>query len=211
MRRFRIVLLAVFLAGGLTLMQPSGSVHAAAPQAAAPQAATHLAVSTTPQLDDKGHEMKGLYLVIAVLTSANGQPVNDASVAFFEQATFMADARAVTLGTAKTDGSGTAAVAFQPTQAEPYTLVAKYGGDTQYVASEGETSLQVQAADLVATFPQQPAPLAPVQHWLVVIVEIFVLLFWIFLVWLFLWAVLGIWLTARRPVTEPGGKRAVAG
>lgn len=205
MRQFGIVVLAVFLAGGLFLMYPSGSVRGASPQAA-----TRVAVSTTPQLDQKGHEMKGQYLVVAVLTSADGQPVNNEQVAFFEQTTFMGELRAVTLGTTKTDATGSAAVAYQPAQAGSYTLLAKFGGDSQYATSEGETSIQVQAADLVALFPAQPAPLASVQHWLIVVVEIFVLLFWMFLIWLFLWAVLGIWLVARHPAMEPGGEPAVA-
>jgi hypothetical protein len=207
MRRANSVILAVFLAGALVLVHPSGTIFGASAQGAV----TSLAVSATPLLDQEGHATRGQYLVVAVLTSANGQPVNNKQVAFFEQVTFMGAVRAVTLGKAMTDSTGTAAVAYQPAQVGSHTLHAKFGGDSQYAASQGETSLQVQAADLVAPFSPQSMPLASVGQWLAKAVELSVLLFWLFLVGLFLWTVLGIRSAGREPATKLVGLGAQAG
>ena len=103
MRLRSMLVLAVILGGSLLVAFPDGGALAASP----PPAATRLALATTPLLDHKGHVIPGKYLVVATLTAADGKPLSNQSITFFEQQEFLGTMRQVGLGMATTDATGT--------------------------------------------------------------------------------------------------------
>lgn len=191
MRLRSMLVLAVILGGSLLVAFPDGGALAASP----PPAAARLALATTPLLDHKGHVIPGKYLVVATLTTADGKPLSNQSITFFEQQEFLGTMRQVGLGMATTDATGTAAVAYQPAQAGAHALAARFVGDAQVAAADANTTLT--AARVVSPFPAQPAPLASVRHWLEIGVVLLVVAFWAFLAGMFLWTVGGIRSAAR--------------
>lgn len=151
---------------------------------------TGLAVTTAPRLDPKGHAMAGQYLVVAILKTADGKVVDNQPVTFYEQMQFLGASRDALIGTATTDSTGTAVVAYQPTQAGQHTLVARSAASAQYAQSETKSTLQV--SRVVSPFPVFSEPLASLRTGLTIGVVLIVASVWFFLAGLAVRAILGI-------------------
>lgn len=164
--------MAVIVAAAATLAlaaTPSSALAQAAPKA------TKITLASSPALDNHGHPIKGQYSLVATLTTADGRFVPNGSVQFVENVEFFG-ARSASLGSAVTDSTGYAAVVYQPSQKGQHTLIARFGGNSQYAASDASVALN--ATDVVAPFASSPLPLASVGHWLSIAMAILGLLFW---------------------------------
>lgn len=137
--------------------------------------ATTIELSAKPALDDHGHPLDGQYAIVAILTTADGRYVAKRSVQFVENVEFFGR-RSELLGTAVTDSTGFALVVYQPSQAGEHTIVARFGGDKQYAASE--TRFTLDATQVVPPFTAQPLPLASVGRWLSISLGVLGVAFW---------------------------------
>jgi len=151
---------------------------------------TGLSVTTAPRLDPKGHPMVGQYLVVATLKTADGTAVENQPVSFYEQVQFIGQMRDALIGTATTDSTGTAVVAYQPVQTGVHTLVAHSAASAQYAQSATTSTLQV--SQVVSPFPAVIEPLASVRAALTIGVALVVIVVWAFLIGLAVRAITGI-------------------
>jgi hypothetical protein len=161
--------------------------------------ATEIELSAKPALDDRGHPLKGQYAIVAIVTTADGRYVAKRAVQFVETVEFFGR-RSAQLGSAVTDGTGYAAVLYQPSQTGQHIIVARLAGDKQYAASEVKFTLD--ATEVVPPFTEQPLPLAPIGRWLSISLAVLGVAFWAVLL-----GVLG--RTAWRIRTAPGADGGV--
>lgn len=157
-------------------------------------------LNTAPSLDGKGHKIKGQLLLVVTLTAADGTALNNETVDFYEQVTFVGSEREAKLGTATTDSTGRAAIAYRPSQTGPHTLVARFAGDQS--ASKTDITSTIKVSDVVPPFAPQAAPLASVRQWMTVGVAMVVVGVWMFLFGILLRVILGIRAAARVPVVS---------
>lgn len=185
MKLLRYFVLALALGAALLLVtDASGAGGASAPGSAV------LRLSTQPNLDAKGHKVKGQLLIVANLTAADGKPLGNETITFFERVNFAGADREAMLGTAVTDSSGVAAIVYLPAQVGKHTLAAQFAGDA--TAAQANTTSTVQVSDVTPLFPATTVPLASVRHWLSISVLIIVVAVWVFLASLVLRVVFGI-------------------
>jgi hypothetical protein len=124
--------------------------------------ATKLHVTSQPMTDQNGRPMPGRLLLISRLTTADGQPVSNQAVLFYQVVEFFGP-RDADLGTATTDSTGTAVVVFQPAQPGSQTIKAYVVGSADYQAAL--TELTVTVATVVPPFESAPPPLALLRPW----------------------------------------------
>jgi hypothetical protein len=136
------VLLLVALMGVLGI----GSAHPA-------QAAT---APKAPGVTLTGVEAGGSVQLTATLTSAKGQPLPNAAVAFVLSTTeFGTPARLIPLGSATTDKGGVAELKYQPKVAGSQGFAATYTAGGKSVTSNATVAVAV------AQSPYRPAPAKP--------------------------------------------------
>jgi len=160
--------------------------------------ATKIELSAKPALDDHGHPRKGQYAIVAIVTTADGRYVAKRAVQFVENVEFFGR-RSAQLGSVVTDGTGYAAVVYQPSQAGQHTIVARIAGDKEYAASEGTFALD--ATEAVPPFTEHPLPLASVGRWLSISLAVLGVAFWAVLL-----GVLGrtVWRIGTAPGADGG-------
>lgn len=185
MKLLRLLGLALAVGALLVLTTEAGASGAAA----APGPAV-LKISTAPSLDSKGHKIKGQLLIIATLTAADGNPLGNETVNFFEGMNFAGANREAALGTAVTDSTGVAAIAYQPAQVGKHTLIARFAGGAN--AAKADVTSTFQVSEVVPPFPPAAVPLKFVRRWLSVAVVTAVVAVWLFLFGVLLRTVLGI-------------------
>jgi len=185
MKLLRVLGVALAVAALLILTTEAGATGAAA----APGPAV-LKLSTAPSLDSKGHKIKGQLLIVATLTAADGSPLGNETVNFFEGVNFAGADREAALGTAVTDSTGVAAIAYQPAQVGKHTLIAHFAGDTN--AAKADVTSSVQIAEVVPPFPPASVPLEFVRRWLSVAAVTGVVAVWLFLFGVLFRTILGI-------------------
>jgi len=158
---------------------------------------TLIQVSSIPVKDKRGKAVKGQYWFMATLTTADGRYVADRPLQFVEPVDFFGR-REASLGTTVTDGTGIAAVIYQPSQVGQHTIVVRFAGDKQYAASKAE--LVVDATEVVPPFAEEPLPLASVGFGLAVFLAVLGVAFWAVLL-----GVLGrtAWRIKKAPDAEP--------
>ena len=156
---------------------------------------TKVAVSFSPRVDENGNPVKGKWVVTAAVMTADGKSVNNHPVNFYEKVDFVG-ARDALIGTATTDSTGTAAIAYQPARNGDDVIVARVAPNNDYAASEGSATLTV--ADAVPPYQEQPTPLASVGEWLAVAFGVLVASTWAILLGVFARSALGI-----RGATRP--------
>jgi hypothetical protein len=163
---------------------------------------TLIQVSSMPVKDKRGKEVKGRFWVMATLTTADGRYVADRPVQFVEPVDFFGR-REASLGTAVTDGTGLAAVTYQPSQPGQHTIIVRFGGDKQYAPSKAEFAVEI--GQVVPPFAEVPSPLASVGSGLAIFLAILGLAFWAVLL-----GVLGytVWGIKKTTGAEPGGAPA---
>ncbi len=195
MKLLRFFVLALALGATLLLAtDASGAGGASTPGPAV------LQLSTSPNLDAKGHAIKGQLLIVANLTAADGTPIGNETITFFESVNFAGADRDALLGTAVTDSTGVAAIFYQPAQIGKHTLVAQFAGNTS--AAKADTTSAIQVTDVAPLYPAVTVPLASVRHWLSISVLLIVVAVWVFLVGLVLRVVFGIRSAGVVPVVS---------
>lgn len=173
MNAFRLVIIIIAVA----IMLPIAAV----PERAMAQdqaKATKIELSASPALDNRGHAVKGQFLISATLTTADGRFVVNSPVQFVENVEFFGQ-RSADLGSSVTDSTGYAAVVYQPSQTGQHTIIARFGGDSQHAASDATYALN--ATDVVPPFIAPPLPLASVGKWLSVSMAVLGVAFWLVL------------------------------
>lgn len=152
---------ALFMLCALSLLP--AAAFAAGPEAAGAAApmATTLKLDAGPRMD-KGVRVKGQLILSATLTSADGKPLSDRSVTYY-QAVDLFGSRDALLGSATTDSTGNATLLFIPAQPGSTKLKARFEGNPQFKRAEAEEVEQV--SDAVVPFRQQAPPLAVVATW----------------------------------------------
>jgi hypothetical protein len=170
--------------------------------AAEEPAGTVIEVDSMPAQDERGKPLEGQYWITVVLTTADGRYVAGRPIQIVEPVDFFGP-REAKLGTAVTDGTGFAAVVYQPSRAGEHNIVVRFRGDKQYAASKAE--LVVEAADVVAPFTEEPLPLASVGTGLAVFLGVLGVVFWTVLL-----GVLGrmAWRIKTAPAAAVGPARA---
>ena len=103
--------------------------------------------------------MAGQYILTAKLITADSKPLTDQTVAFFEDVDLFGPKVAL-LKTAVTDGTGVAAIVYQPSRDGALKLEARFAGDSAQAPQTGVTTLNVTGAR--SPFIETPVPLASV-------------------------------------------------
>ncbi len=188
--------LTLILALGATLLL---ATNASATGEATPGPAV-MQLSTSPVLDSKGHKVKGQLLIVATVTAADGTPLGNATVDFFEKVHFAGADRQAALGTAVTESTGVAAIPYQAAQVGKHTLTARFGGDAS--AASADVTSTIQVSEVVPSFTAAPVPLAFVRHWLSVGVVSVVVAVWLFLFGVLIRTVVGIRSAGTVPVAS---------
>lgn len=125
----------------------------------------------------------------ATLLTADGKPVSERSVDFFEEVAFMG-LREMHLGSATTDSTGAAALSYQPARDGRRTINVRFFGDEKYAPSDASSWIEI--SEVVAPFHLEPLPFAALREWLPLGVGALVLGTWAVLLGAFVATVLGI-------------------
>jgi len=195
MRRLMFVVLATMVALPLATATALETASADAPNAVE----TSLRISGA-----SASRVKGQLVLSATLTGPDGKPVNNRPVDFYQQVELLGT-RDSYLGTALTDATGTASLAYQPAQKGQQTIKARSTLDESSPAVEAVSTIQV--GQVVPPIPSEPLPLAPAGQWLVYAVSAVVLGVWAVLLAILATTVLGV----RAETSKPGtGTQALA-
>jgi hypothetical protein len=162
-------------------------------------APTKLTLDGNQRVDSKGAKAAGQYLLTATLTSADGKPLGNREVQYFETASLFGN-RDAFVGVALTDTSGTAVLLYQPAATGGQQLKAQFAGDSQGAGSQAAFTLNVSSA--VAPFQPAPLPLGGVASVLTVGVCTVAVTVWGVLLWVLLHSVASIRKAARIPETR---------
>lgn len=98
----------------------------------------------------------GYVLEVRLLTT-DGKPVGDAAVRFYDVVELLGR-REMLIGTATTDGRGTASLSYLPAQTGAHEIVVKFAGRDHYHATSG--SLTLDAAVAAPRYAAEPSGLA---------------------------------------------------
>ncbi len=189
----RRILIASLLLLALAILGVSGTEGVSAKALAA--TGTKLTVQDTPRVDENGNIVRGQLILTATLTTADGKPVSDQQVQFYEQVTFMGGQREALLGTATTDSTGAAAIQYQPAHVGTDTIIVRFASSGGYQAAESQ--LQLDVTDVVPPFTTEPAPFSSVGTGLSIAFALLVVGTWAILLGTLLRSVIGIRAAAR--------------
>ena len=164
-----------------------------------------LALQVSPRTDDNGKVVKGQLILTATLTSADGKPITNQPITFYESVTFLGQPREALLGTATTDSTGVAGILYQPAQKGSNLILVRFAGSTAYQASQAQTNLDVD--EVVSPFAVETVPLAAVGTGLTVAFAVLVVGAWAILLGVFLRTITGIRATARTAESAVAGKQ----
>lgn len=154
-------------------------------------------VETALQMRSATTKTQGRLALYATLATADGQPVSDRTINFYEQVQFLGDRRAY-LGSASTDASGQAILTYEPATAGQHQVQATFAGDEQYAPIQ--IAVKVDAKETLAAAQETASPLAGVGTWLLRAVGILLLACWATVLGVFVRTALGIWkANAARP------------
>jgi hypothetical protein len=125
----------------------------------------------------------------AQLTSADGKPLGDQEVAFYQRVDFFGQ-RDAYIASGTTSSEGVATVAYSPVQTGKQTILVSFVGDGKY--GDSRATGQIEVKDAAVLWEEPPLPLAPVSRYLPFVLGAFVLATWIVLLGIFLSATAGI-------------------
>ena len=147
----------------------AGSLLFATAALAAPQRAT-IEVTTTaaPKLTQG-------YAVNVRVRGADGKPVNEAEIRFFEKVDLFG-AREMYIGSTMTDGQGGGTFLYLPAQLGSHQLIARFAGRDQIAPSEGRATFEATVA--APDYRVQPVPLAGFSTVVTAAVGVIVLSVW---------------------------------
>jgi len=132
---------------------------------------------------------KGMLALRAKLTTGDGNPLSGQEIRFYVPVELFGNRNAL-IGTATTDSTGLATLAYQPAQVGRQTIVARFSGGAAYVASEASGEIQV--SDVVPTLKAEPLPFTGLREWLPLGMLALVILVWGVLIGVFAGTVAGI-------------------
>jgi hypothetical protein len=184
--RVRLLACAVALVGGL--------LASAAAEAQAPAAPARLTFGGANATRDKGH-----LALTARLTTADGKPATERRLDFYERVRFFG-ARDALIGSARTDATGQAALAYQPAQVGHPAILVRFAGDERLGPAEVEGVVEV--AEAHPPFEREPLPLGLVGRWLPFVLGGLVFATWSVLLGVLLGTAVGIRNAVRAPAAE---------
>ena len=150
---------------------------------------TTIKLSSSQRLDDNGTPMKGQLILSAVMTAPDGKTINGQVISFYENVDLLGTRQAL-LGTATTDSTGSAAIAYQPAQSGNQTIIARSVGSAGFAAAEGQMSLDV--SEVVPPFRSEAKPLASIGDAMAIIFGVATAGTWLVLLGVLLRAIVGI-------------------
>ena len=180
----RVVLL-VTLSVVLAVLTSSGPALAQGTPAATPG----LKVNEPTRTSSRGQLVLG-----ATLTTAEGKPLSDREVEFYQQAEFFG-ARDALLGTTTSDATGVALLVYQPAVRGRQVIKARFAGGGGLVPAEATATIEVR--EIVEPFEAEEIPLAVVREWLPSALGLVVAIVWTVLFGVLIKAVVEIKLAAR--------------
>jgi len=195
-KQYLIVLLSLLA----TLVALAAAILNPATVGAAGATATALTLQAGPRTDENGNEVKGQLVLTATLKTADGKPLSDRSVSFYEQVTFLGQPRQALLGTAITDSTGAAGIVYQPARKGKDAIIARFASSGGYQGAEAKMSLDVE--QVVPAFAAEPVPLAGVGAGLAIAFAVLVVGVWAILLTVFLRTVIGIRVAARSAASR---------
>lgn len=196
MKRVKLVLYSLVLATALLALV---GVEVCLAQST-PASGTHLTLTSAPRVDESGNPLIGQFTLAATLTAADGKPVTDRPISFYEQVNFLGGEKEAYLGKGSTDSTGLTGIVYQPANKGADVIIARFGGDDTYASVQASTTLDVvQVTPPIAT---EPVPLATVGSWLNVTVAILVVAVWGILV--------GVLVRTTRGIRADGGDALAA-
>lgn len=122
----------------LMLSLPASMLFATVAMAAPQRAFLELKASAAAKVE------QGYVLAVRV-RSADGRPVNEASVRFYEAVELFGE-REMYIGSAMTDGQGEGALAYLPAEIGPHAVIARFAGRDQIAPAEGRTTFDARVA-----------------------------------------------------------------
>ena len=192
MKKRKLFVLALVLAAAVAALA-AGLASAAE----VPKAGTVLKINEATTT-----KVKGQLVLSATLTTADGKPLSNRRVDFYQRVE-MLGARDALLGSATTDSTGTASLAYQPAQAGKQTIKVLFAGAEGYAAAEA--SSQVEVTQVGTLYPEEPMPFGLIGAWLPYALGAAVLAVWIVLLSVLLNTALGIRgaASAAEPSRQP--------
>ncbi|HEX9437268.1 MAG TPA: hypothetical protein VGA16_08950 [Candidatus Limnocylindria bacterium] len=97
------------------------------------------------------------YVLNVRLRTADGKPVNEATVRFYEKVELFGD-REMYIGSATTDGQGDTSFTYLPARLGTHEIVARSARKDHFIGSEGRTTFEATVA--ARAYRPEPAPLA---------------------------------------------------
>ncbi|MFN8524164.1 MAG: hypothetical protein U0821_13780 [Chloroflexota bacterium] len=132
---------------------------------------------------------KGRLTLAATLTTAEGKPLSNQSVDFYQHVDLLGP-RESYLGSGTTDSTGRAAVSYQPSQKGQQKITARFHGAEGLAGTSASGEIQV--SDVVSPFPEERLPFAPIRGLISIGIAALTLGFWVVLIGVLLSTVLGI-------------------
>ena len=151
-------------------------------------------------ISDPARAAKGHLTLRATLTSAEGKPLGDRAVNFYQRVMLFGERDAL-IGTGTTDSTGYVAIDYQPVEDGSQMILARFLGDPS--AGPAEASNTIQVRDSVPVYAPPPLPLASVRQWLPLGLATLVLATWAVLIGVTARAVLGIKGARRQQHAHP--------
>ncbi len=199
MKRPSSPLVAAGLGAALLLaVVPSAAAQQQTPPK--PKTATTLTLS-----DPTALQTPGLFALTGTLTTADKKALSGKQVDFYQKVELMGP-RDSYLGSATSDSTGAVALAYQPAEAGPQTILVRFAGADDLAKSEATRNVEFQS--VVPPFEPEPLPLASVRQWLPAGLGSMVLITWAVLLGTFLSAVFAIRGAVSAP--DPGQRSAAA-
>jgi hypothetical protein len=115
------------------------------------------------------------YLLTVRMRTADGRPVNEASVTFYELVDIFG-ARDMRIGDLTTDGQGQGTLPYLPAQLGSHQIVARFAGRDQAASAEARTTFEAQVA--AAAYRAEAVPLSAFSNVVTAAVGLIVLSVW---------------------------------
>jgi len=141
----------------LRLQLPAGAITSQAPEAVAPTHDANSAPAARPAIvpppggarvdvaTRRAVAVAQGYVVETRVVSPDGKPVNDAVVRFYELVDFFGP-REELIGSARTDGQGTATLTYLPATTGQHSIVVRFAGQGSLVPSVGTATFEASLA-----------------------------------------------------------------
>lgn len=155
--------------------------------AATTPAKSNIELSYEIRTDRQG---KQLLVLVATLKRADGYPLSERQVSFFESVDLFGPAR-ITLGSATTSALGIAPFLYETRQPGEHKFTVLYGGDETAEFVMKDVTLDLQDLPVLAPL-EKPVGMETINYWAMIAVGVVVLVVWSLLAGVFLGTIRGI-------------------